>query len=138
MPDVAIFDCNSGNFLTQKTEIKLQYMLIYQAIFNNKTEKSFNLKGCAMNDNFCNMMNQIFQFMANLLITEVKISYSKLRGWAECLSRLYFDLQYKNKDFVFVVGVCMLLSNCRMSSFLLHQFIGGERCKISVWYFEIF
>ena len=78
MPDVVIFDCNSGNFLTQKTEIKLQYMLIYHAIFNNKTEKSFNLKGCAMNDNFCNMMNHVFQFMANLLITEVKISYSKL------------------------------------------------------------
>ena len=78
MPDVVIFDCNSGNFLTQKTEIKLQYMLIYHAIFNNKTEKTFNFKGCEMNDNFCNMMNQIFQFMANLLITEVKISYSKL------------------------------------------------------------
>ena len=53
-------------------------MLIYHAIFNNKTEKSFNLKDCAMNDNFCNMMNQIFfQFMANILITEVK-NHSKL------------------------------------------------------------
>ena len=53
-------------------------MLIYHAIFNNKTEKSFNLKGCAMNENFCNMINQILYFMANSLITEVKISYSKL------------------------------------------------------------